>query len=101
MQTNRHTIAVTLNLADGETLSPAPVTVEGQPYGLTDEQALDLLLPGGAAPVTLDFASVPGFVRFGAVIVPAERFRSLSATVIASSRPPTPEERADFDAARG
>jgi hypothetical protein len=100
MDTTRHTIAVTLNLADGETLEPAPVTVEGEPFDLTNEAALDLVLPEGSAPTRLDFASVPGFVRFGATIVPADRFRSLSATVIASSRPNTPEEQAAFDAAR-
>jgi len=87
MDTTRHTLAVTLNLADGETLLPAHVTVQGYPYELTDDQALDLLLPGGDAPTTLDFQSVPGFVRFGAVMVPADRFRSLSVTVIAKSQP--------------
>jgi len=86
-EATRHTIAVTLNLADGETVQPAPVTVEGQPYVLNEAQALDLLLPGGGAPTTLDFVSVPGFVRFGAVMVPADRFRSLSASVISASQP--------------
>lgn len=87
MDTTQHTIGVTLNLADGETVTPAPVVVHGQPYGLTDEQALDLVLPGGGAPTTLDLTGVPGFVRFGAVMVPAERFRSLSAQVVAASQP--------------
>ena len=99
MQT-RHTIAVTLNLAEGETLTPPPVEVEGAPYGLTDAQALELVLPEGSAPVRLDFVSVPGFVRFGATMVPADRFRSLSATITASSRPPTSEEQAAFEASK-
>lgn len=92
MHTTRHTIAVVLNLAGGETLEPVQVDVEGEPHELTDAQALDLVLPGGSAPTTLDFESVPGFVRFGAVIVPADRFRSLAATVIASSKPPAAEQ---------
>lgn len=87
MQTTRHTIAVIIHLADGETINPPHVTVDGQPYDLTDTQALDLLLPEGTAPTRLDFESVPGFVRFGATIVPADRFRSLTATVIAASQP--------------
>lgn len=97
MDTTRHRIQITLNLADGETLTPAPIDVEGEPYDLTDEQALELVLPEGAAPTRLDFSSVPGFVRFGATMVPADRFRSLTVTVISSSRPPTPEETAALE----
>ena len=82
-----HVIQVTLNLADGEAINPPPVTVEGQPYDMTDEGALMLLLPEGSAPTRLDFTSVPGFVRFGATMVPADRFRSLTAAVIAKSQP--------------
>lgn len=100
MHTTRHELAVTLNLAEGETLEPGHVIVEGEPYDLTDEQALELVLPKGRAPTRLDFESVPGFVRFGATMAPAERFRSLSATVVSSSRPPTPEETAAFEAGR-
>lgn len=100
MDTTRHLIAITLELADGETISPAPVEVLGEPHALTDAQALDLVLPEGRAPTTLDFESVPGFVRFGATMVPAVRFRSLSATVVASSRPNTPDEQAAVDAAK-
>lgn len=86
MHATRHIIVVTLHLADGETIKSAPVTVDGQPYGLTDQAALDLVLPEGGAPTRLDFASAPGFVRFGAVMVPADRFRSLSASVVSAAR---------------
>jgi hypothetical protein len=92
MTTTQHTIQLTLNLAEGETITPEPVVIHGQPYELTNEMALSLFLPEGTAPTKLDFTSVPGFIRFGAVMVPADRFRSLTATVVAASRPPTPEE---------
>ena len=82
----RHRISVTLNLADEETVIPDPVEVFDQPYNLTNEQALDLVMPEGDAPTRLDFDSVPGFVRFGATMVPADRFRSLTAQVISASQ---------------
>ena len=97
---NKHTIAVTILDARRPADEQPPageLTVHGQPYDLTDEQALELVLPEGAAPTRLDFSSVPGFVRFGATMVPADRFRSLTVTVISSSRPPTPEETAALE----
>ena len=100
MDTTRHTINVFGILTDGEEVNLGDVTVHGRSFAFTDAEALDAVLPEGDAPTRLDFESVPGFVRFGATIIPADRFRRLTATIVAASRPNTPEEQAAVDAAR-
>lgn len=82
-EATRHTIAVTLVTKhpgdDAEHVDAGQTTLDGQPYGLTDDQALDIALQ------RLD-TSTPGLVRYGAVAVPASDFRRIEARVISAAR---------------
>ena len=100
MNTTQHTIAVTIRddrVPADEQQAAGTLTVTGQPYDLTDEDALTLAL----ASEHVDLEAAGGrFVRAWGTLVPADHVLGITATVVASSRPNTPDERAAVDAAK-
>ena len=87
MQHTRHTIAVTIRddriPADEQPIA-GHLTVDGQPYDLTDEQALALAL----ASEHIDLEAAGGrFVRAWGALVPADHVLGITATIVAASKP--------------
>lgn len=67
------------------------VTFRGEDYDAFDEaQALPKLLPAGGGPEELDL-SLPGFIRWRGVLIPADKFERLEVTLVSKSRPPAPD----------
>lgn len=100
MQQTQHTIAVTIRddriPADEQQVS-GHLTVHGQPYDLTDDQALALALDSEH----VDLEAAGGrFVRAWGALVPADHVLGITATVVSASRPNTPDEQAAVDAAK-
>ena len=97
---NKHTIAVTILDARRPADEQPPageLTVHGQPYDLTDEQALALALDSEH----VDLAAGDGrFARAFGTLIPSEHVLAIVATVSAASRPNTPEEQAAVGAAK-
>lgn len=85
-----HTFRIELDRTDRDPIDGGTVTFEGRDYDTFDEaQALQALLPGGDGPEQLDL-SVPGFVRWRGVLIPADKFERLEVTMVSKSRPPEP-----------
>jgi hypothetical protein len=100
MNQTQHTIAVTIRdnrvTSDDQQVS-GHLVVHGQPYDLTDDQALALAL----ASEHVDLEAAGGrFVRAWGTLVPADHVLGVTATVVSASRPNTPEEQAAVDASK-
>lgn len=62
------------------------ITFHGQDYETFDESAaLQALMPGGDGPETLD-VSLPGFIRWRGVLLPASDFEQLTVTLVSKTR---------------
>ena len=87
MQHTQHTIAVTIRddrVSSEEQEFAGHLKVEGQPYDLTDEQALELAL----ASEHIDLEAAGGkFIRAWGTLVPHDHVLGLTATVVAASKP--------------
>ena len=86
MKQTQHTIAVTIRddrVPADEQQAAGMFTVTGQPYDLTDEQALALAL--ASEHVNLEAAG-GRFVRVRGALVPADHVLGITATVVAASR---------------
>ena len=82
----QHTIAITIRddrVPADEQQAAGHLVVTGQPYGLTDEDALTLALQSPH----LDLEAAGGrMVRAWGVLVPAEHVLGITASVVAASR---------------
>lgn len=75
---------------DAEPIDGGTIEFTGRDYDAFDEaQALVALLPGGDGPEQLDL-SLPGFVRWRGVLIPADKFERLEVTLVTKNRPPEP-----------
>lgn len=85
-----HKFAIEIERAGNAAPVTDTVTFAGRDYDTFDEaQALTALLPGGDGPEQLDL-SLPGFVRWRGVLIPADKFERLQVTLVSKSRPPEP-----------
>lgn len=82
-----HQFRVTIHRkGNPEPIEGGTATFEGRDYdSFTEAQALQAILPGGDAPEQLDL-SLPGFVRWRNILVPATEFERLEITLVAKGR---------------
>jgi len=82
----QHTFRVTIErTGEAQDLDGGLVTFTGEDYeGFGEAQALTRLMPGGGGPEELDL-SLPGFVRWRGILMPAADFRRLEVTLVAKS----------------
>jgi len=84
---NQHTFTIQLErTGEQEPIDGGVVTFYGEDYdSFDDNDALPKLLPGGDGPERLDL-SLPGFIRWRGILMPASEFKSLRVTLVAKSK---------------
>ena len=83
MTQNMHVIRVTLHDdRSEEPIDGGTVTVYGQPYEMTEDQALDLVL----ASEHLNLEAPANTIRWKGTMIPREHFVRLEASVVAMSK---------------
>lgn len=76
----QHTIRVRLfDARQSEPLDGGLITVHGEPYGLSDDRALELAMSSG------HFDPGPRFIRWRGILMPSEHFVRLEVSVESQS----------------
>lgn len=88
MNTTMHQFKVNLHRkGNDEPIDGGEITFHGEDYhGFTEAEALPRILPGGDHADTLD-VSLPGFVRWRGILMPAAEFERLELQLVAMSKP--------------
>lgn len=81
----RHEIAVTLyDARSEEPISGGTISVEGEPYALDDERALELVM----ASAHFDLDAPGGTIRWKGTLIPRESFVRIEAKVASAAKLP-------------
>lgn len=79
-----HTFEIKLHrVGEQEPIHGGHITFTGEDYDDFDEtQALERIVPGGEGPETLDTTTVPGFIKWRGILMPASEFKLLEVNLI-------------------